>query len=47
MFEIEWLGWLMSTRLNGVHDAWGLHDQDYIHNGNKLINPLDSIGPYN
>jgi hypothetical protein len=33
----------MSTRLNGIHDAWGLHDQDYIHDGKKLINPLDSL----
>jgi hypothetical protein len=41
-FEIERLGWLMFARLNEAQDAWGLHDHDYIHNGKKLINPLDS-----
>jgi hypothetical protein len=32
----------MSARLNEAQDAWGLHDQYYIHNCKKLINPLDS-----
>jgi hypothetical protein len=41
-FEIKWLGWLMFAGLNEAQDAWGFHDQDYIHNGKKLINPLDS-----
>jgi hypothetical protein len=40
--KIEWPRWLMSTRLNEAQDVWGLHDQDYIHNGKKFINPLDS-----
>ncbi len=40
--KIEWPRWLMSARLNEAQDAWGLHDQYYIHNCKKLINPLDS-----
>jgi hypothetical protein len=40
--KIEWLGWLMFAKLNEAQDAWGLHDHDYIHNGKKLINPLDN-----
>jgi hypothetical protein len=38
LLKIEWPWWLMSAA-----DAWGLHDQDCIHNGKKLINPLDSL----
>jgi hypothetical protein len=32
----------MFVRLDEAYDAWSLSDQDYIHNGKKLINPLDS-----
>lgn len=28
--------------MNEVGEAIGLHDEDYIHNGKKLLNPLDS-----
>ena len=38
--DLDWDGWLFITSLNSVGDAFRLHDQDYIHNGNKLINPL-------
>ncbi len=41
--KIKWPGWLMSIGLNEAQDAWGFHDQDYIHNGKKLINPLDNL----
>ena len=39
---IQWEGWLFSTALNFRGEATGLHDQDYIHNGKKLLNPIDS-----
>jgi hypothetical protein len=40
-YQIPWEGW----RLTGLYDGFkvtGLHDQDYIHNGKKLVNPLFS-----
>ena len=40
--KLEWEGWLFSASLDDNGDARGLHDQDYIHNRKKLINPLDS-----
>jgi len=40
--KVDWPGWLFSAGLDANSDAFGLHDQDYIHNGKKLINPLDS-----
>jgi len=40
--RVEWDGWLLTASLNEHGDASGLHDQDWIHNGKKLINPLDS-----
>ena len=38
--DLVWDGWLFTTSLNSNGDAFGLRDQDYIHNGKKLINPL-------
>lgn len=42
--NLRWEGWLLthSFTTEGFIHAHGLHDQDYIHNGKKLINPLDS-----
>ncbi|MCO5573933.1 hypothetical protein L7F22_027711 [Adiantum nelumboides] len=39
-FGIPWKGWPLSAKMvdNGVI---GLHDQDFIHNGKKLVNVLD------
>ena len=36
------MGWKLSVLLNANGESVGLHDQDFIHNGKKLINPLDS-----
>jgi hypothetical protein len=33
----------MFARLDEAYDTWGLCDQDYIHNGKKLINPITSL----
>jgi hypothetical protein len=33
----------MSIGLNETKDASSLHSQDYIHNGNKIFNPLDIV----
>ena len=38
--SVGWEGWFLTASLNAEGDAFGLHDQDYIHNGKKLINPL-------
>lgn len=38
----DWEGWVFSSQLNAKGEAVGLHDQDYIHNGKKLLNPIDS-----
>ena len=40
--QVEWPGWFFSASLDAAGDAKGLHDQDFIHNGKKLINLLDS-----
>ena len=32
----------MLARLNVAGDVWGFHDQDYIHNAKKLVNPMDN-----
>lgn len=40
---IGWEGWVFSHSYNTENgDPTGLHDQDFIHNAKKLINPLDS-----
>ena len=41
-YEIPWEGWSLSCEWLGENRVRGLHDQDFIHNGKKLINPLDS-----
>lgn len=44
--NLRWEGWLLThsmTTVGGVCHAHGLHDPDFIHNGKKLVNPLDSI----
>ncbi len=35
--KIGWPWWLMSIGLNETKDAWSLHSQYYIHNGNKIL----------
>ena len=40
-YQITWEGW----RLTSLYDGFkviGIHDQDYIHNGKNLVNPLFS-----
>jgi len=39
---VDWEGWVFTSAINEGGEATGLHDQDYIHNGKKLLNPLDS-----
>ena len=41
-YQIPWEGWSLSCEWVGENKIKGLHDQDFIHNGKKLINPLDS-----
>jgi hypothetical protein len=41
-YRIPWDGWLMSACIDLEDRVFGLHDQDYVYNGKKLINPLDS-----
>ena len=40
-YQIPWEGWRLTGLYNGCN-VTGLHDQDYIHNGKKLVNPLFS-----
>ena len=42
-FEVPWEGFVLSAVLEVGNRVQGLHDQDFIHNGKKLINPLDSV----
>ena len=39
---VDWEGWIFTSSMNDAGEATGLYDQDYIHNGKKLLNPLDS-----
>jgi hypothetical protein len=41
-FVIDWPGWVMTASFTSVGYVKILHNQDYINNGKKLINPLDS-----
>ena len=41
-FTIDWEGWLLTASVDKKGICSGLHDQDWIHNGKKLVNPLDS-----
>ena len=38
-YQIPWEGWRLIGLYNGCN-LIGLHDQDYIHNDKKLVNPL-------
>ena len=40
--SINWEGWLRTASADEDGNCKVLHDQDWIHNGKKLINPLDS-----
>jgi hypothetical protein len=40
--SVGWPGWLFTATTTVGGGAIGLHDQDYIHNGKKMINPMDS-----
>ena len=40
--SIPWAGWNLTATKNELGQVVGLGDQDFIHNGKKLINPLDS-----
>lgn len=40
--SVDWEGWVFTSALNMQGEATGLHDQDYIYNGKKLLNPIDS-----
>ena len=40
--SIDWDGWLLTVVVDENGNYSGLHDQDWIHNGKELINPLDS-----
>ena len=42
--NLKWDGWILTHSMTTDEPvrAFGLHDQDYIHNGKKLVNPLDS-----
>jgi len=41
--KVNWDVWLVIVGLEDMGDAFGLYDQDYIHNGRKLVNPMDSV----
>ena len=40
-YQIPWEGWRLTGLYDGFKVTW-LHDQDYIHNGKSLVNPLFS-----
>jgi hypothetical protein len=40
--RVPWAGWIFFAALLDNQGIWGLHDQDFVYNGRKLINPLDS-----
>jgi hypothetical protein len=41
-FGLKWEGWVMYGMINEEGKILNLHDQEFIHNGKKLINPLNS-----
>jgi hypothetical protein len=41
-YELPWEGFVLSASVVDSGSVSGLHDQDFIHNGKKLNNPLDS-----
>jgi hypothetical protein len=40
--KVEWPGWFFPASLDAFSNAKNLHDQDFIHNGKKLIKKIDS-----
>ena len=40
--QVDWPGWIFSGKLDSKGNTSTLHDQDFIYNGKKLINPIDS-----
>jgi len=40
--KVDWPGWVFRGKLDSDGNGMGLHDQDFIHNGKKLINSIDS-----
>ncbi|KAL2621659.1 hypothetical protein R1flu_001864 [Riccia fluitans] len=40
-WTVGWDGWVLSSIVLDSGDVYALEDQDPIHNGNKMINPLD------
>lgn len=51
-YTIPWEGFALSASIDSSGVVHGLHDQDFVHNGKKLVNPLNSsmkflqLGPY-
>ena len=41
-YSIHWKSWPFIASMEDDGSIIGLHDQDYIHNGKKMINPLDN-----
>jgi hypothetical protein len=41
-YVLSWEDFAFSASIDEYNAVVGLHDQDFIHNGKKLINPLDS-----
>ena len=42
-FVVDWPGWFLTAHIADGTKVSGLHNQDYIHNGKKPVNPLDSV----
>ncbi|KAL3678263.1 hypothetical protein R1sor_021219 [Riccia sorocarpa] len=40
-WRLDWEGWSLSAMFCSSGDVYGLGDQDPIHNGKKMVNPLD------
>ncbi|MCO5566937.1 hypothetical protein L7F22_020620 [Adiantum nelumboides] len=40
-YNIPWSGWMLSACVHNNH-VYGLYDQDFIHNGKKLVNAMDN-----
>lgn len=40
--SIDWEGWLLIASFDEDGNCKGFHDLDWIHNGKKLMDPLDS-----
>jgi hypothetical protein len=41
-FAVDWEGWMMFAKFCNKGQVLNSHDEDFIYNGKKLINPLDS-----